>query len=290
MFINHVDYQKLDFTDLNGFYMQDHFKYFYIDLYASYKMVSEINDMVFVYRYEDIAACLFNNDQNQLWCSQSDSIIFPSWGMILDSNCAVPELWLKNRYQWTASLLDIRDCGSLCVYYAIHLIIQIIKNAFLSRVTCCTIENVTPVKNTFCDMLYPEVNYAALLSFSSARNSSNDIEILYSGIHRNKRDISLNQTVIETTHQIAQQYGIHSNKYHAVIRDIGEDVKAHPNIDLILHPISSGFLYYILNQIQKIKLTISSNYVFVIDIDSKKECFGILLVKCGESHVSSIAR
>ena|SRR3990167_1990751 len=290
MYINCVDYQKIASTDLSGLVMQDHFKRYFIDLYGSYKMLSEINDMTLVYRYEDTAAYLFDNDRNQLLCSQSDYLFFPSWGMIVDSNSAAPELYLKNKYKWTASILDIRDCGSLCVYYALHLMLKMINHLSLSAVSCMTVENVFPASDAFRDKTFPEINYAALISFSSVKKNVNDARVLYSDIYQNRTHFSYLDRIMETITQIAKRYNIDTNKYHTIARQIVDKKNIYLSLDLIPHPVSSGFLYYILDQIKKTSIKIDVKYVFVVDIDWMANCFGVLLIEMGENDVNSIAQ
>lgn len=289
MFINYVYYQMVHLENLNVVGMQDQTKRYFSDLYRSYQMPFDINKIETICRYDDIASCLFDDKYNQAVCAVSDYLFFPSWGWILDSNSVVWELYLKNKFKWDALILDIRDCGSLCAYYALHLMLKLHKNSLLSNSACCSVENIFQLGAHSRNLLFPKISYVGLLSFSKTKKSYLDIEILYCDICRNVTNFKNQKAVLEKIIQIAQEYNIGENQYHIIMRHIGDNNTSINKLDLITHPISSGFLYDILNQIIKKHIKIAVDYVFIIDFDFKTGFFGVVLIKLGGNDVNAIA-
>lgn len=290
MFINYVYYRAIGLDSLQAVCMQDYTTRYFSDLYRSYKMSLDINKIEMVYRYDDIASHLFDSECNQKVCAESDYLLFPSWGWVLDSNYAMPELYLKNKFKWSGSILDIRDCGSLCAYYALHLTFKLYQNHLIKNATCCTIESTFKLSIDVDKQLFPEINYVGLLSFSDHQNSCSDIEVIYCDLHGiNEKNASYQKLILEKANYIASQYHVAKNKYRIIMRRIGDDVQLSNNIELISHPISSGFLYDILNRIQMLSITTHVEYIFIIDFDLKAHCFGVLFIKIGGKYVNSFA-
>lgn len=291
MFINHVYYRKISFENLRAVRMQDHAKRYFSDLYGSYKMPLEINKIEMVYRYDDIASYLFDEECNQKVCMQSDYLFFPSWGWVLDSNCAMPELYLKNKFKWGGSILDIRDCGSLCAYYAMHLMLKLCQNRLIENSACCSIESAFKSSINFDNQLFPEINYVGLLSFSSHKNACSDVEVIYCDLHgSNEKSANFQTLILEKANHIASRYHIAENKYQILLRRVADDIHLSKNIELISHSISSGFLYDILDRIQMFSVRKHVEYMFIIDVDLKAQFYGVLLIKLGGKYVDTIAR
>lgn len=268
MYINYSYYQNISSDHLNRVVMQDRFKQYFSDLYAAYQVPLEINEKEFVFCYEEMASCLFAVEENQLACARSDYLFFPSWSFVLDSHCAIPELYLKNKFNWRGSILDIRDCGSLCVYHAIQLIIQLHQR----QAVCCTIENVFSFNTHFHHDLFPAINYVALLSFSSEKKSCFDLDILHCHVYNNAVNI------FEIIDHLTRQYHISIHQRHIRIRR-----------DAMVYPASSGFLYDTINQIFTLSKKIKTEHVFIVDFDLITHFFGLIVIKLGENHVDSIS-
>lgn len=289
MFINYVYYQMMQLENLNVIGMHDKTKQYFSDLYQSYRMPCEINKIETICSYDNIASCLFDVEHNQMVCAVSDYLFFPSWGWILDSNCVVWEHYLKNKFKWNAFILDIRDCGSLCAYYSLHIILNLYQNRLLSNSACCSIESAYQTNGYFKNASFPEINHVALLSFSQTKKSCLDIEILYCGIHRNVTNLQYQKMMLEKIIHIAQKYDLTESQYHTIIRCVDDDKVFFEKLDLITYPISSGFLYNILDQILKQLIKITVKHVFIIDFDLKTGFSGVVLIKLGGGDVNAIA-
>lgn len=289
MFINDVYYREIGLKSLQAVCMQDYAIRYFSDLYRSYKMPLEANQVERVYRYEDIAAYLFDIECNQKACAESDYLFFPLWGWILDSCCAMPELYLKNKFKWSGSILDVRDCGSLCAYYALHLILKLYQSRLIKNAVCCSIESTFKLSIDVDNQIYPEINYVGLLSFSCRQNTYSDIEVIYCDLHVNKNG-NYQKLILEKTKHLVSHYRIAKNQYRIFMRRMGDEIQLSKNIELISHPISSGFLYDMLNRVQMQSIAIQVNYIFIIDIDPTASCFGVLLIKLGGKYVNSINR
>ncbi len=291
MFINYGYYREIGLADLQAVRMQDHAKRYFSDLYGSYKMPLEINKIEMVYRYDDIASYLFDDKYNQKVCAKSDYLFFPSWGWVLDSNYAMPELYLKNKFKWGGSILDIRDCGSLCAYYALHLMLTLYQNCQMEISACCSIECAFKSSIDFDNQLFPEINYVGLLSFSGYKNARSDIEVIYCNLHSsNDKNANYQTLILEKVNLIASRYHIAENKYQILLRSVADDIHLSKNIEIISHPISSGFLYDIIDHIQKFSVTKHVEYMFIIDVDLTTQFYGVLLIKLGGKYVDIIAR
>lgn len=290
MFINHVYYQIIQLENLNAIGMQDQTRQYFSDLYRSYQIPFEINKMEAICQYDNIASYLFDVEYNQTVCAISDYLLFPSWGWIFDSHCAMWELYLKNKFKWRSPILDIRDCGSLCAYYALHLMLKLYQNSLLTNSACCSIENAYQSNACFGSALFPEVSHVALLSFSRTKKSCFDINILYCDIHSDVTNFNHQKIMLEKIVYIAQKYRIAENQYHTIMRHADGDNVSFSKLDLIAHPSSSGFLYSMFDQIVKKLIKIVVEYVFIIDFDFKTGFSGIAFIKLGGNDVNSIAR
>jgi hypothetical protein len=279
MFINYAYYQKIQSADLKSVSMHEHTKRYFSDLHAMYGKPFDIKQTDLFYSYVDTASYLFDDACNQTIGAEAEYLFFPSWGWVLDTHCTAPEFYLKNKFKWRASILDIRDCGSLCVYYALYLVLNLSKNAKISGSAVCSIENAYQLVDDSKERVFPEINYVALLSLSAEKKSTFNIEIIHCDIFNYEIDENNQKQLSDTILRIAHQYGFLESQCHVVMREIDKAIWLLENTTLIMHPVSSGFLYEVLSQIYRGELIINSEYVFIIDFDLKAKRCGVLLSK-----------
>lgn len=277
MFINYAYHQKIESSELVCESLQEHARQYFSDLYVMYDKPQEIMKTNLFHTYIDAAAYLFDDVCRQKIANEADYLFFPSWGWVFDVHCIAPELYLKNKFKWRGSILDIRDCGSLCVYYALFLSLNFCKNTDISDNTICSIENAFESENKNREAVFPEINYVALLSLSSEKKSTFNIEIIHCDIF-NYQIIENNKNQIDRIiSRIAYRHSLSENQYHVVIRKIDESIDVFKDANLIIYPASSGFLYDVVSKIFQKDLNINFEYVFIIDFDLVTKRCGVLL-------------
>lgn len=264
--------------------MRDSYSGYFNDLHDSYQMEQKTNKMKLVYSYDDMASHLLSLENNYNACVNSDYIFFPSWGWILDSNYAIPEFYLKNKFGWRGSVFDVRDCGSLCVYYALHVMLKLNQHNAISTSCCCTIENEFEINGRANNDVIPQINYVALLSFSNEKKQLSDMRIIHCDIHCNEMHFSNLKKMDKAISSIAKNYDLLKNQYHIIMRNTVKKNNVDVRADLVAYPVSSGLLYDILYQISTSFIKIKKEYIFIVDIDLKTHFYGVLLIQQGECY------
>lgn len=274
MFIRTIFYKTISPDEMNLKKMSAESVQYLSDLYANYRIACDIDMSDSIYHYEQTALHLFNSNTHQKICQQSDYLLFPCWGFACLATQAMPILSLRNRYAWKMPILDVQDCGSLCVYHAIFLLHQLHHSSAYEHYTCCTIENALRVKN----QIYPEIHYVGLLHFEKHYSDQSHWIVLHCEMMvERKYDLQLG-VLLETLSQIANHYGIEEKKYHVMINNYSEQCVHHKQVTLFFHPPSSGFLYFILHAIQNCAVCVNTEFIFIVDFDYQTQSCGTMLI------------
>lgn len=95
---------------------------YYADLYRAYQKVLYMNIDKKIYSYEFLSKRLIQNMPDIVKKNKYDWIMFPHYFHHWNDGYAVPEFYLKKTYGFSGNFLDIRDCGTLCIYQALFLL------------------------------------------------------------------------------------------------------------------------------------------------------------------------
>ena len=177
MYINQVIYETFipDWIETSS--IGDRVKKYFKDLYARYKTHLNMDLSGKAYSYDDLGRLLFNDLKENDLLANADLIVFPSWSFSWDMKYAVPELVWKKQYDFHAQLLDVRDCGLLCVFRAIHITLKHYGANTLNQGLCCSIENAwLPMPNE--KVQAPEINYISSIAHSKHLHQNSGLKIL----------------------------------------------------------------------------------------------------------------
>ncbi len=277
MYINHIDYKTNFHHNIKKIPVSDRVKQYFEDLYSRNGTELSIDMSVFVNDYMALGKLLFDEIYSTHELKNAQTIFFPVWAVSWNMEYATPELHWKEKYQIDATFLDVRDCGSLCVYYAFHLMLKLQKSETEKNNVCCSIENafLPNLKNNHG--ISPSMNYIASVIFSHHSNDKNSLKIIMCDIYDMHQINSIDQ-LKKTINNVMQTYDISENEHMIYIRK-NTDYFSIENCISIAYPISSGFAYYCLSLIYKSRKKINFKNIFIIDLDHANSLMGILFVK-----------
>ncbi|PIZ04946.1 MAG: hypothetical protein COY58_01385 [Gammaproteobacteria bacterium CG_4_10_14_0_8_um_filter_38_16] len=278
MYINYCIYQNRSLNKIKENTVKERAQQYFLDLYTQYQMPCHMDFTDLVSNYEKLWMRCFASKKIKNCLKEASYILFPSWGVVLDSDFAVPELYFKEKFEWSASILDIRDCGRLCVFYAVHLLLAMQSSEDLFRGICCTVEDRLPIAHKKNSAVYPEIDYAGFLSLSNQVNNDTRFKIQFCDIfnHRNKLDIS---AVFEfCVEAVIESFNLSAHSYVIYINNVRIEKKHYP-VFTIFYPTSSGFLYYAVNSILNNLSLEHAEYIVFMDIDILMALTGVLLIQ-----------
>ncbi|MCX7120548.1 MAG: hypothetical protein NTZ67_02035 [Gammaproteobacteria bacterium] len=268
MYINSVIYQS-HFSGMQTESVSNRVKDYFYDLYRIYKKDMRLNLIKPVYRYADLGSLLMEKLRLNGNLSNLEFLFLPLWAPSWNMDFATPELYLKNKFNIVAQLIDVRGTGRLCVFYAIYLLLQLVDVSSKKISLCCSIENACSSFSHEDMSFLPEINYIASFAFSAMKEKSSFFKILQCSIVQVKDlikflDSNMNLFNIKNTDSVVYSCRI-KNKIvdHRFIH--------------IEHRNSSGFLYSCIDFI--LKSDIKVKYVFVVDYDVIEKLAGLILLE-----------
>lgn len=269
MYINKIFYEIISENNNDRCLQTNRAKEYIADLYALYQKSIEINLETPLYSYEKMCAPLLQNQTIGTIFCQAKYLFLPTWGYLYDEKYTVPELHLKNVLSCSGNVIDIRDAGILCVYYALHLMLTLQSN----NSVCCSIENQFYYADKNIHM--PEVNYVGFLSCSTIIETTSLFKILSCNI------IGFNRpdNILNFIDQVLQRNKITDNHYIIYFKNnIALSCQNH-SVCFTFFSNSSGFIYSCLKDIAQKKDYLKFHYIFLIECDTHTKKCGVLLCK-----------
>jgi hypothetical protein len=95
---------------------------YYADLYDRYGVLHDFSIDKKLLSLEHMADELFNGFQQENAFDDCRWLFFTKHGFEWHGDYVSFELYLKERYAINGFVMDVRDCGALCVYYALQLL------------------------------------------------------------------------------------------------------------------------------------------------------------------------
>lgn len=284
MYINQVIY-KTQFPDhIQKCSVSDRVKTYFKDLYNRYKSELMMDMSLPIYNYDQLGKLLFHEIKKNGDLNNANTIFFPMWAITWNMEYAVPEFQWKNELGVNASFQDIRDCGSLCVYYALHILLTLNEVQLQKNVLCCSVENAWLQQKNIKTLYAPEINYIASLACSSDLVNTHAIKILLAHIFK-LQTINSNVEFNTMIFGYLESYKINSDDCIIYTRKNEED-HCTVNSVTISYPTTSGFIYYCLDMLFKNRQRSNFRYAFIIDYDESHSAMGVLLlqINTGSGH------
>jgi hypothetical protein len=277
MYINHVFYQTRFSDQLKKHPISDRVKTYLSDLYERYHSQSIIDFSQPVYNHAEAGDQLFCEASRHIDFGSLSMILFPIWETNLNMEYAVPELYWKNKYAIEAQFQDVRDCGSLCVFYAIQLLLKLSAAQCVKNSLCCSIENSIQTNKKITNVILPEIDYSAFIAFSNTVDSGCTLKILSSDIFHTA-EINSTQLFHNMIKNKLNNLFVQLDDIIIYKRKSDEDHRHDACIEMI-YPMTSGFVYFCLENIIKNKKNIQCSTIFIIDYDASQETMGVLLLE-----------
>ena len=233
MYINDFYFNSLENNEEKSIKIDKNRIQYYKDLYSRYENHFLINENSNIYSYTSVASVLFNEIKRRAEFCDVDWILFPKHGYSWDGAHVAQELYLKNKYRLTNNLLDVRDCGSLCVYQALTLGKSLSQNILISSVET--------------DVIFNKFPYIGFIKTSNNKYSDRDLFFENAHFFYSKDNFSMNDMI-----------KFFFNKIKFSVEDTV--IFDHASDNLIFE---SGFLYKILTLINKIYT--DKKYFLIID-------------------------
>ncbi len=249
-------------------------KNYFNDLYLRYQIKWDMDMSQTIYPYDKLIEVLFDKINTIEDLKKIQTIAFPSWSMNWNMDYAVPELYIKNKYSLTASLLDVRDCGILCVFYAFHILLKIVTHQNVNTVACCSIENAWLFLKYTNEIPVPDINYVGAIIASQEMKSEKSINILSCDIVNHPFDVSLIMTLLLNFNVSKNLVSIYL-KRHSALKKLFDSYQI-IEVDYVM---SSGFIYYCLSLMTQSIGASCFQYALIIDHDTVHHAAGILFLK-----------
>lgn len=278
MYINRSIYLSNNFEKIEMKAINEKTRQYFVDLYDRYQMMLNVDMSSYVYKYESLIQWLLNSSHVNQDFKEADYLFFPSWGCVFNTDFSVPELHLKSKYGWTGSLIDIKDCGKLCAYYAIHLLLKLQKRNDIDSCVCCSVENKWPSHKINTLNRYPEMDYVGFLSFTSDANCNSRYIFRYCEIIKNKNSTSWSEKTSIHIANIVDHLNIPRDAYVIYLNHQKINTPL-SGVEYVSYPYGSGFLYFSLNSILKNANCNPFEFIFIVDIDDISEACGVALIQ-----------
>jgi len=288
MFIETAFYQRYICNESNRIVVRNRFVDYFRDLYQRYHITLDQNSIPSVaYRHHELGCTLFSFLKNKVNINECDYIVFPSWGVPIDPDYASHELYYRHQFGFQNEMIDIRDCGSLCVFHAIDLIFQLMRFQTNSHILCCSIETSGSPNANHIITKKPEINFIAALNIVNRFDEPHSIKILDIAIdlHHIPSDIGyLLEKLLETNH-VDPSLCIGLIKSKTNLFKLSDMRQKHISIlfkinwNSLSHEISSGFVYYCLQKIDYFSFSEIKPFILIVDEDAEFPAIGMLLLK-----------
>ena len=199
MFINQVIYKKYFPKYNHNINIQDRYINYFNDLHKRfYFPIDKLAIKNYSYQHHELGNKLFELMDNKINIKKYDYILFPSWGVPFDPDYATHELHYKHKFNIESKMMDVRDCGSLCVFRAIDLSFDLMKSKDIKAILSCSIETKgSPTWNKMLSIT-PELNYVSAMEILKEPRVKNSIEIMCIKIKNNIINSDLWQVIKRT--------------------------------------------------------------------------------------------
>lgn len=119
MFISNICYKRIPINSDKICVVRDRYIKYKNDLYSRYSLPEiQENEILIDYRQHELMEILFDNSLLLNHLKNSEYLVFPYWREPIDPEFASHEMHYLYRYQLQGKVIDIRNCGSLCVINA----------------------------------------------------------------------------------------------------------------------------------------------------------------------------
>ncbi|MDP1574041.1 MAG: hypothetical protein Q8L78_03785 [Coxiellaceae bacterium] len=222
---------------------------YYKDLHLRYHIDFSVNNKKKIYSYEFLSGLLFDVVKNKNFLSDIAWVLFPRHGYNWDGGHVSQELYLKNKYCLKSNLLDIRDCGSLCVYQAISLAKSLNKNVLIVSIEM--------------DSIFKNFPYIGFLEIRKNRTSSKNFYIDYCNFFYTKNKNSLKNFV-----------NLMLKNFEISLEDVF--IVSHKNFGFCF---DSAFLYKALSVIDEKNK--DRKYLLIVDQEMSLQRYAVVLLRKG---------
>lgn len=188
MFIDRIFFEVCCDDKSNLVSINDEQIRFYSDLYDRYQTMIEIDLTEKIFPYEILIDKVFYPIINAKQLADIEWILFPRTGLLWDGLYASSELFIKNRYQLNNKIVDIRECGSLCVFRAFEIALQFQFNNKSKTIMIVSIER--------------KINSTPYVGALILRNLNNNFKVI------DARIVYINSNVEEEINKYIEKHGI----------------------------------------------------------------------------------
>lgn len=267
MYIDLIEYQTRFSDSMGKCAITGRVKKYYQDLYAQYQTEHQIDFEKFVYNANLFGDELIQVARKSVDFNAVEITLFPSWMPTFNMDYAVPELHWKKKNEISGEFLDVRDCGSLCVFYALHLLLKLNSVNLIHSALCFSFENA----------IEQQIDYRAFLHFCGNKKADWNLKIHLSEII-NIEEVSTPELFKKMINAFLNKLSTQSDSYFIYKRKVAENHQNEASIDIV-YPDTSGFIYFCLENIAKNKKNIKYQYIFIVDYDKSCEKMGVVLVE-----------
>ena len=140
MYIDYLIYHPFTQQKDYSMFISDRRVQYFNDLYKRYNMIADIDIKQKITPFENLSGYLFDKLHNEINMNDMEWIIFPKYGLTLDETFTTPELFLKNKHHFNASVLDVASGGVLSVYRSVSLIMALSSKSSTPHFLIASIE------------------------------------------------------------------------------------------------------------------------------------------------------
>lgn len=278
MYINAVIYKVMIADELKKESISDRVKKYLLDLYKRYQYEVDMDMFQWVYSYDQMGKCLLHDIQKTGDLTNADTFLFPAWGVSWNMDFAVHALHWKRLFALSAELVDVRDCGSLCVYYAVHIMLKLHASKSLKNALIGSVENAWLFCKNKIKSHAPTINYMGSFQCSNDNKFNHSLEIVCCQISNVLSLVKINFQLKNIINRILIKHNVTKNNCSIWIRN-DDAVLWNKEWKLISHPVSSGFLYYCIDLILKNENENSNLYFLIVDFDPSRLSIGAILLR-----------
>ncbi len=288
MFINQVIYKKYFPKYNHDINIQDRYINYFNDLHSRFNFpLDKLSIKNYSYRHHELGNKLFELMSNKFNFRKCDYVLFPSWGVPFDPDYATHELHYKHKFNIESKMIDVRDCGSLCVFRAIDLASDLMRSECNKAILSCSIETKgSPAWNKMLS-ISPELNYISAIEILKESESKKLTEIICIKIKNNIINSDLWQAIKDilcennieaedctgfarAKNNLFMLGEINHNLFEFIFKIKWEPIYFKP---------SSGFVCYCLDQLINSKVITKREYIIIIDQDAESHSVALLILK-----------
>lgn len=278
MYINQVVYKEIGSDEFKERIVSNRVKKYIADLYQRYQADLNMDMEQPIYSYDEMGKYLFKEFQRTDVLKNTEKILFPTWGVSWSMDYAVHEFHWNEMFGFNGTLLDVRDCGSLCVYYAIHIMLKLCRSKLLKNTLISSIENAWLFCKNKTKVHAPEINYVGSFQCENDKKFNSSLEIISCSIINSISTDKIDQQIEHIIHAMLFDYQIKKTDCDVWIRAF-KNIIIQSDWKQIYHPMSSGFLYYCVDLLLKNRGDFGRPYIFIVDFDPSRFSIGVILLK-----------